>query len=103
MNKSLVAALISLTLCSQALAAGGYQARREAYLKKHPDLATYYAQCIMRGDVALGMTPSDVEASLGGPEDIESSEQEGAYIYFWKYGSRSLTFVNGKLKQIDSF
>ena len=46
------------------------QVRRQKYVNDHPDLDPRFRDCILRSQVAIGMTEEDVRASAGSPTRV---------------------------------
>jgi len=74
------------------------QERRAQYVKDHPQLRPAFAQDILDGKVAVGMTPDDVKASWGKPGMINSSGGVNGSFDQWCYHDSSfLYFTDGLL------
>ena len=63
------------------------QKRRETYVNNHPETSKEYKEAILNGDVKVGMSRKEVQASLGTPWDKATS----ASAFFervetWSYG-----------------
>jgi predicted metal-dependent peptidase len=76
--------------------------RRQQYLEAHPDLSPADKKAIAHGDVVVGMTESDVRASIGEPDQISSNETEHGTNEQWYYktgspGKENLNFDAGVL------
>lgn len=88
--------------------------RREKYIQEHPDLTHLVKQAILRGDVILGMTTSEVIASRGQPWKVnrttgEFGIHEQWVMFAYEYiGTRKdqqygyIYFENGKVTSWQS-
>jgi hypothetical protein len=59
--------------------------RRLQYLETHLDLSPAVKNAISHGDVVLGMTESDVRASIGQPDQIGTTKTEQGTREQWLY------------------
>ncbi|MGO9246512.1 MAG: hypothetical protein ACLPT4_03990 [Verrucomicrobiia bacterium] len=76
--------------------------RRLHYIEANPDLSAAVKKAIAHGDVLLGMTESDVRASIGEPDEISSTETNPGAHEQWYYktgspGREYLSFDDGVL------
>jgi hypothetical protein len=81
--------------------------RRLGYIEVHPDLPPAVKKAVSRGDVLPGMTESDVRASIGEPDQIDSNETEHGTHEVWYYktgspGKERLYFDAGVLTSWES-
>jgi hypothetical protein len=59
--------------------------RRLHYLEANPDLSPVVRKAIAHGDVVAGMTESDVRASIGEPDQIETTATDHGSREHWYY------------------
>jgi len=75
--------------------------RRMLYLLRNPNVKEKHAELIKKGDACIGMSESDVQASIGAPTDISTSVGKwGVHkTYIYRIGRKSmyLFFENGIL------
>ena len=72
--------------------------RRKVYVQKNKQLSVDFKKAILSGKVILGMTPEDVSASWGKPEDVNKSGGAWGVHEQWVYGLKTyLYFENDKL------
>jgi hypothetical protein len=81
--------------------------RRQQYLEAHPDLSAAVKKAIAHGDVVLGMTESDVRASMGEPDQIGTTDTDHGSREQWLYktgspGKEHLFFDDGTLTSWES-
>ena len=82
-----------LLVCLLAAGCGFDQRRREQYLRSRLDLAPKFRQAIREGKVRVGMSPSDVTASLGEPtKKVESEDEKEGLMVLWIY---DYSYVHG--------
>jgi len=73
--------------------------RRRQYVSQHPELSQKVKQAILRGEIFLGMTREQVEASWGKPHSINRSigiwgtHEQWVYGYKKYYGAGVSGFV----------
>ena len=72
-------------------------ARRFAYITEHPGLPDTIERAILNGQIILRMTPEQVEATWGRPEDIHRHVSIYGTYEHWIYGNISLFFDDGIL------
>lgn len=80
-------ALIMSVSCSmtQAQWDKACQERRDLYIAKHPRLSDFIKSHIATGDLAIGMTRSQVIASIGKPFEINKSTYSWGTTEQWRY------------------
>lgn len=61
--------------------------RRQQYVAAHPELSATHKADILTGRVRVGMTESQVAASIGRPSDINRSAGSWGTSAQWIYGS----------------
>ncbi len=76
--------------------------RRLEYIEANPDFSPVVKKAIAHGDVVRGMTESDVRASIGEPDQIDSTETDHGTHEQWLYktgspGKEHLFFDDGTL------
>lgn len=61
------------------------KSRRISYIKGHPELSSEQKDLLLKGKLWVGMTPSEVRVSLGGPtfiqKDILKEKEVWSYMY----------------------
>ncbi len=77
--------------------------RRLHYLEENPELSPAIRRAIGRGEVIVGMSESDVRASIGEPDQIATTETEHGSREQWYYrtgapGKEYLDFDDGTLR-----
>ena len=78
----------------------GHTSRRQKYIESNPELHAKTKEYILAGQIVLGMTKSEVVASLGYPRDVNKSVGVWGVDEQWVYGSYTgtyLYFTNGIL------
>ena len=65
--------------------------RKEAYLHTHPELDGRIREAIRKGVVVIGMSMSDVKASLGEPEEVRPPLGTLMNSERWSYYTRRIT------------
>lgn len=70
--------------------------RRLRYIEAHPELSSVVKKAIYHGEVAAGMTESDVRASIGEPDQISTTDTDHGSLEQWYYktGSRGKDYLN---------
>ena len=81
-----------ITGCSPRLAPD-----RSAYLRTHPELSPERRQQILSGDLAVGMTTDEVEATLGRPLHRRTLREDGVSVQRWTYPG-ALAFRSSALR-----
>lgn len=76
------------------------EADHKKYLKKYGRINWVN---IVGGIVSLGMTPEMVKMAYGDPEKIISMTDLSMGMTQWRYANKTVTFVNGKVKDIIDF
>lgn len=77
---------------------GEYQIRRKNYVSAHKNLPKHFREAILKGEVLMGMSLADAEASWGKPKDINRSAGSWGLHEQWVYSLKVyLYFENGKL------
>ena len=67
--------------------------RRETYLRLHPNTPEPVARAIRTGNVLVGMSTLEVEASVGKPETVQTHADSPASQ--WLFGRTQLAFEEG--------
>jgi len=65
--------------------------RREAYIQNHPELDENTKEAIQKSRIFVGMTKEQVEASLGGPEEVRPVMGSVSDKEKWFYYSKRMT------------
>ena len=68
---------------------------QEHYVNEHPDRPEHIKAAILRGEVAEGMSATDLHASLGVPEMVSRGQDGDGAFEIWRYPSGKLMLENG--------
>ncbi len=71
--------------------------RRVGYVESHNTLNKKTSELILEGKISLGMTPDQVRASWGPPNDINETVGAWGVHAQWVYGSQYVYFENDVL------
>ena len=94
-----------LTICL-AVCLIGCLSHKQQYVDANPDLSPTIKNHILNGEVVIGMTEEQVEASWGCPSRQHQSFSHGLSTKTWVYGHsgyyRYFHFQNGKVTGVSS-
>lgn len=97
MKRRVLSAILVVSICG----CSGWvpKSQREDYVRQHPNLKPEIAATIIEGGWRRGMTREEVVASIGRPNDINTSVGSWGKHEQWVYGKSSfyLYFENGIL------
>jgi len=88
---------VSINANQQALE----QARRQAYLDTHPEIASELADAILRGRLQEGMSPDQVAISWGEPDETLTPEGRPE-VALWAYPKGMVWFEDGRLREWEA-